>query len=303
MATLNAPAPYDVTLRRGRITLLAIIILIAATEIANVALTLGVRGWQTGWRTGFGAVLTLVLLRALYKGYDAARWLTVVLLGMLFVLLLITAFDRTELTPWLRLGCGWLAGTYAGSAVLLVRSRPIKEFLGRAVLRRFAADTLFDKDGTRLFRGKVPADWLSLAGSPDAAQRREAVEGLKSVLEDVENADCERALLHLARDREEPVRYDALAALRYGDKLIRQERSFAIEVMQSIRAQPLSEGARLFMTEEDPDAIKEYFADDSALEAASRSYAMFDYSGEILRRMGVDPNVPPESKGDAKHPA
>jgi hypothetical protein len=296
MATQNISAPYDVTLRRGRITLLAIIILIAASEIAIVALTLGLRGWQTGWRAGFGAVLTFVLLRALYKGYEAARWLTIVLLVMLFAVLLTTAFNRTELTPWVRLGCGWLAGMYAGSAILLARSRPIKEFLGRAVLRRFAAERLFDKDGRQLFRGKVPADWLSLAGSPDAGQRREAVEGLKSVLEDVENADCERALLHLARDREEPVRYDALAALRYGDNLIRQQRAFAIEVMQSIRAQPLSEGARLFMTEEDPDTIKEHFADDSALEAASRSYAMFDYSGEILRRMGVDPNRSPESK-------
>jgi hypothetical protein len=297
MATQNAAAPYDLTLRRGRITLLAIIILIAASEIAILALTLGFRGWQTGWRAGFGAVLTFVLLRALYKGYEGARWLTVLLLTLLFVLLLITAIKGTELTLWVRLSCGWLAGMYAGSATLLARSRPIKEFLGRAMLRRFGADRLFDKDGRRLFRGKVPADWLSLAGSPDAAQRREAIEGLKCVLEDVENADCERALLHLARDREEPVRYDAVAALRYGDKLIRQERPFAIEVMQSIRAQPLPEGARLFMTEEDPDAIKEHFADDSALEAASRSYAMFDYSGEILRRMGVDPNSLPESKG------
>jgi hypothetical protein len=59
MATQNAAAPYDVTLRRGRITLLAIIILIAASEIAILALTLGFRGWQTGWRAGFGAVLTL----------------------------------------------------------------------------------------------------------------------------------------------------------------------------------------------------------------------------------------------------
>jgi hypothetical protein len=205
----------------------------------------------------------LVLLRAVYKGYEGARWLTVLLLTLLFVLLLITAIKGTELALWVRLSGGWRAGMYAGSAILLARSRPIKEFLDSAMLRRFAAGRLFDKDGRRLFRGKVPADWLSLAGSPDAAQRLEAIEGL--------------------------------AALRYGDKLIRQERSFAIEAMQSIRAQPLPEGARLFMTEEDPDAIKEHFADDSALER-HLDHAMFDYSGEILRRMGVDPNSPPESK-------
>jgi hypothetical protein len=285
--------PYALVLRRGRITLLSIIVLIAISEIAIVALTLALRGPQTIWRLGFGAVLTFVLLRALYKGYDAARWFTVLIMGLLSFLLILTATTRDGIPVWARLMCAVSAGVDLGVVIVLIRSRPVREFMARATLRRFAADRIFDKDGIRRFGGRMIEEWLRLAASPDAALRLEAVKGLRYVLEDVESSECERALLGLAEDSEEPVRYDAISALGFGKNLIRLDRPLAIKVLRSIRSQALPEGAELFMTAEDPDSIKEYFQFDNArLEAAARCYHLFENAGSALRNLGVDPNPP-----------
>lgn len=286
--------PYARVLRRGRVTLFTITLLIAVSEIGIIATILSRRGSQSVWQLGFGALLSVVLLRALYRGYDLARWLTVALLALLFVLLMIAAVSRGEMGAGMRLVSAFVAGMYAGLAIVLLRSRPVGEFMARAMLRRVYAGRLFSKDGIQLYEGKSMEEWIPLAASPNAADRLEAVKGLRRVLEEVESSECERALLCLAQDREEPVRYEAVSALRFGKDLIRHERPLAVEVLREIRSQPLPEGVALFIDAEDPYTIEEHFDHDPVrLEAAARFYHVFQYSGEVLRSLGVDPNLAP----------
>jgi hypothetical protein len=302
---MNTSGSYEVTLRRGRITLLGMSAVILASQAVIILTNVAMGRGRFFWPLTTVVLITIILLRAMYRGSWLARRIVILVLGVLFVAFLVVAYRNPEIPAWARLGSGALAGVYGGLAVNLARSRPIREFMARAMLRQMAADRLFNENGTRIFYGKKLEQWVAQADAIDVADRLEAVKGLKAVVQDVQNAECERALLKLALDSDESIRYDAVSAIRWSN-LIHIERSLAIETMQKIRSMPLPDGAELILSfrdgaVEDPDTVHEYFDLDTDRETAvALKCDMFQYAGEILKRLNPESAPNPKDASPAE---
>jgi hypothetical protein len=292
---MNTSGPYETIVRRGRINLLALTVVILGSEAVIFLTNVALGGGRFFWPFTTTVLLTAILLRAMYRGSWLARRIVILALSVLFFVFLAVAYRNPDIPAWARLGCGALAGVYGGLAIHLARSSPIREFMARSMLRQMAADRMFNKDGSRIFYGKKLDEWVAQASAATVADRLEAVKGLKSVLQDVQNAECERALLSLAVDSDESIRYDAVAAIRWSN-LIHIERTLAIETMQKIRSMPLPDGADLILNFrdgafEDPDTVHEYFDLNTDRETAvALKCDMFQYAGEILKRLGAAPS-------------
>ena len=119
---------YAKLLRRGRTTLLLITLMVGLAESVVVLTTLATRGSQSAWQLALGVVLSLLLLRAVYRGHELARWLLALLMGLLFVWLLVIA-ERDSLM---------------GAAKIVVDDSTITSHIKRIRKKFLALDPAFD---------------------------------------------------------------------------------------------------------------------------------------------------------------
>lgn len=278
---------HDELLRQGRALVVGVVVFLSISTVAALAAAFASYG-RLAIPLLPGAWLMWKLMQRLYRGSSWARWSAIVLLLVQLFWVLMLAIE-SEASAGVRLALA-MTGLICSAAILILRrSRAVTYFLFTKWAKDFMPQAPLD--GKIRHGGRTIDEWIVEARSADSLVRQEAVQALGYFLNELENAEAERALLMLARDPAEEVRYKVTNLLAHeAAKVIRHQRSLAIEVLRAIRREPLPADALLFQVVEDPDVILERLNHDAGrVEKAARIYHMFTAAGNALRNLGVDP--------------